>query len=242
MSTERREIEVHGITVELVRKDIKNLHLAVYPPDGHVRLAVPLAVDDEAARLSVVSRLPWIRRQREVFDQQRRQGEREMVTGESHYVDGRRYRLNVIEHEAPAEVRIRNKERLELRVQPGTDRDGREAVLRRWYRARLGERIRSLIEEWQPTIGVEVSEWRIRRMKTRWGSCNSEDRRIWLNLELAKKSPLCVEYVVVHEMVHILEPEHGKHFTELMNRFMPQWRSRRDHLNRAPLAHEDWDY
>jgi len=242
VTTERREIEVRGISVELVRKDIKNLHLAVYPPDGHVRLAVPLAVDDEAARLSVVSRLPWIRRQREVFAQQQRQTEREMLTGESHYADGQRYRLDVIQKDGPPGVRIRNKEWLELRVRPGTDRDEREAVLYRWYRARLRERIKTLIDRWESVMEVDVAEARIRRMKTRWGSCNSEARRIWLNLELAKKSPLCVEYVVVHEMVHILEREHGKRFTELMNRFMPQWRSRKDQLNRAPLAHEDWDY
>jgi len=241
MGTER-QLEVRGIPVEIVRKDIKNLHLAVYPPSGRVRVAVPLRTSDETVRLAVVSRLSWIRRQQEALDQQERQSQREMITGESHYVDGKRYRLDVVERDEPPMVRIRNTTTLELGVRPGTDRAKREEILNRWHRRRLAERIPTLIAKWEPIIGVEVDDWRIKRMKTRWGSCNREARRIWLNLELAKKPQTCVEYIVVHEMVHFLERHHNERFVAFMDQFMPQWRSHRDELNRSPLCHEDWTY
>jgi len=228
--------------VEVVRKDIKNLHLGVYPPKGRVRVAVPLRLDDEAVRLAVISRLGWIRRQQSGFGQQDRQSLREMTTGESHYFQGRRYRLDVIEHDGPTSVTLPNNATMQLRVRPGTGRDKREAVLHRWYRRRLREQIPELIAAWEPVIGVEVAAWGIRKMKTRWGSCNIEARRVWLNLELAKKSPACLEYILAHEMVHLLERHHSDRFRELMDRLMPQWRLHRDELNRAPLAHEEWVY
>ncbi len=242
MSTERRRIQVSGISVEIVRKDIKNLHLGVYPPNGRVRVAAPRHLDDEALRLAVISRLGWIRRQQKGFARRDRQSRREMVTGESHYVEGRRYRLDVVEHDGPARVRIRNNTTLELRVRPGADRDGREAVLSRWYRNRLREKIPDLIAKWESVIGETVSQWGIKRMKTRWGSSNAEARRIWVNLELAKKPPGCLEYILVHEMVHFLERRHNDRFKALMDRFMPHWRIHRDELNEFPLAHEDWVY
>jgi predicted metal-dependent hydrolase len=242
MSTERHRIQVSGISVEIVRKDIKNLHLGVYPPNGRVRVAAPRHLDDEALRLAVISRLGWIRRQQKRFARQDRQSRREMVTGESHYVEGRRYRLDVVEHDGPAGVRIRNNTALELRVRPGTDRDGREAALNRWHRNRLRDQIPDLIARWEPEIGETVSHWGIKRMKTRWGSCNAEARRIWVNLELAKKPPGCLEYILVHEMVHFLERRHNDRFKSLMDRFMPHWRIHRDELNEFPLVHEDWAY
>jgi predicted metal-dependent hydrolase len=235
-------IEVNGIPVEVVRKDIKNLHLGVYPPNGRVRVAAPLRLDDEAIRLAVISRLGWIRRQQIDFRQQVRQSEREMVTGESHFVQGRRYRLDVIEHEGPTQVRARNNAILELQVRPGTNREAREAALHRWFRRRLREQLPGLIATWELVIGVEVAAWGIRKMKTRWGTCNREARRIWLNLELAKKPLVCLEYILAHEMVHFLERHHNDRFRELMDKFMPQWRLHREELNRAPLAHEDWSY
>jgi predicted metal-dependent hydrolase len=238
----RRQIEVRGIQVEVVRKDIKNLHLGVYPPNGRVRVAAPLRVNDEAVRLAVISRLGWIRRQQDGFDRQDRQSLREMVTGESHYVQGRRYRLDVIEQDGPASVRLSNTRTLELRVRPKVSRDQREAVLHRWYRQRLRQRIPQLIAQWEPAIGVSVAEWGIKRMKTRWGTCNSAARRIWLNLELAKKPASCLEYILVHEMVHLLERHHNERFRELMDRLMPLWREYREVLNHAPLAHESWSY
>lgn len=242
MTTKQYQIEVSGIPVEVVRKDIKNLHLGVYPPNGRVRVAVPLRLSDEAVRLAVISRLGWIRRHQNGFEQQGRQSEREMVTGESHYVQGRRYRLDVIEHDGPAAVSLSNNTTLELRVRPGTSRDKREVVLHRWYRRRLREQIPVLIAKWEPEVGVEVAEWGIKRMKTRWGTCNIPARRIWLNLELAKKPVSCLEYIVVHEMVHFLERRHNGRFLEYMDGLMPQWRLSRDELNQSPLAHERWRY
>ncbi len=242
MTTKRHNIEVRGIPVEVVRKDIKNLHLGVYPPNGRVRVAAPLRLDDEAVRLAVISRLGWIRRQQNGFEQQERQSEREMVTGESHYFQGKRYRLDVIELAAPASVTLPKNTTLELRVRPGTDRGKREAVLNRWYRQRMREQIPELIAKWEPVIGADIADWGIKKMKTLWGSCNIDARRIWLNLELAKKPPKCLEYILVHEMVHLLERHHNERFLEYMEQFMPQWRLHRDELNRFPLAHEDWAY
>jgi hypothetical protein len=242
MSTEQHQVlEISGVSVEVFRKDIKNLHLGVYPPHGRVRVAAPLRMDDDAIRLAVISRLGWIRRQQAQFAQQERQSAREMVTGESHYVQGRRYRLDVREHHAPPSVRIANTTTLELRVRPGTDRQKREAILSQWYRQQLRDQIPDLIARWEPIIGVEIAEWGIKKMKTRWGTCNIAARRIWLNLELAKKPVSCLEYIVVHEMVHLLERHHNDRFSAYMDRFLPQWRVARDMLNAAPLAAEDWD-
>jgi len=228
--------------VEVVRKDIKNLHLAVYPPKGRVRVAVPLRLDDEAVRLAVISRLGWIRRQQSRFEQQDRQSAREMVSGESHYVQGRRYRLDVIEYARRVAVGVRNNNTLDLRLRPGVGRQNREAALHRWYRQLLRDQIPELIAKWEPVIGVSVADWGIRRMKTRWGTCSRGASRIWLNLELAKKPPSCLEYILVHEMVHLLERHHNDRFREYMDRFMPQWRLHRQELNRAPLSHESWSY
>lgn len=240
--TEQHTIEVRGMPVEVVRKDIKNLHVGVYPPKGRVRVAAPLRLDDEAVRLAVISRLGWIRRQQQSFEQQGRQSQREIVTGESHYYQGRRYRLNVIEHNGPPSVDLPNNTTIELCVRPGVGYEAREAVLHRWYRRRIREQLPNLLAKWEPEVGVEVAQVRIKRMKTRWGTCNSEARRIWLNLELAKKPVSCLEYILVHEMVHFLERHHNEQFRDLMDRLMPQWRLHREELNRAPLAHEDWRY
>lgn len=228
--------------MEIVRKDIKNLHLGVYPPNGRVRVAVPLRLDEEAVRLAVITRLRWIRRQQDGFEQQDRQSKREMATGESHYVRGRRYRLDVIEFDAPPTVRIANNTTLELQVRPGTNRDRREAILHRWYRQQLREQIPQLIAKWEPEIGVTVADWGIKKMKTCWGTCNSQVQRIWLNLELAKKPASCLEYILVHEMIHCLERHHNERFQELTDKLMPQWRLYREELNRAPLAHKEWSY
>lgn len=240
--TTSHHIDVAGLSVEVVRKDIKNMHLATYPPTGRVRVSVPHHVDDERVRMVVASRLGWIRRRQQAFAQQERQTTRELVSGESHYVVGRRHLLDVIETTGRQSVRLRNNTTLELRVKQGSDRGSRDALLQQWYRRLLSDRLTELIPRWEPVIGVDVAEWRIKRMKTRWGTCNPVARRIWLNLELAKKPPSCLEFVVVHEMVHLLERRHNDRFRELMDRFMPQWRLHRDALNRAPLGHHDWGY
>ena len=244
MGTSRHQIVVSGIAVEIVRKTIKNLHLGVYPPDGRVRVAVPLAVSDEAVRLAVVGKLAWIKRQRATFAAQPRQPARRMVSGETHYVMGRAYRLRVValEPHHRAKVVLASRSWLELHVPPDTDPEYRRQVLNRWYRRGLRERIPALLAKWQPVIGVAAAAWGIRKMKTKWGSCNPAARRIWLNLELAKKPPECLEYIVVHELVHLLERRHGARFAAFMNQSLPHWRLCRDELNRAPLAHEEWQY
>ena len=240
MSTDRARIEIRGIEVEIVRKDIKHLHLGVYPPEGRVRVAAPLRLDNDAVRLAVISRLAWIRRKRAEFEGQDRQSRREFVTGESHYFEGRRYRLDVVESTGSTGIRLRDNAWMEMRVRPGTGRDAREAMLYHWYRARLRERIPEMIAKWEPRIGVKVAEWRIRRMKTRWGTCNPEAGRIWLNSELAKKPVSCLEYVVVHEMIHLLERGHNDRFRGTLNRVMPGWQTRLGDLNRGYLAAEGW--
>ena len=242
MTTDTHQIKVSGLTVDVVRKDIKNLHLAVYPPAGRVRVAVPLRVSEEAVRLAVVSRLGWIKKQRSKFISQARQSEREYVSGESHYFQGQRYRLNVIYQNGASRVVIRNKSAIDLYVRTGSDREQRERVMLVWYRQCLKEQIPALLEKWEPVLGVRVADWRVRQMKTKWGTCNTRAGRIWLNLELAKKSAQCLEYIVVHEMVHLLERHHNDHFTELMSRFMPQWKLHREELNRSVLGHEGWEY
>ncbi len=228
--------------MEVVRKQIKNLHVGVYPPTGRVRVAAPLLLDDEAVRLAVVSRLGWIRRQQAEFERQVRQSQREMVSGESHYFEGRRYLLDVVEHPGRPQVRLANNRTLELRVRPGSDRDRRDAVLQKWYRMRLRDRLPALLAKWEPKVGATAAQVRIKKMKTRWGSCNAADRRLWLNLELAKKPSSCLEFILVHEMVHLLERHHTDRFRSLMDALMPTWRLHRDELNRAPLAHEEWTY
>jgi predicted metal-dependent hydrolase len=226
-------LRVGDLTVEVVRKHIKNVHLRVYPPDGRVRVSAPLALTDEAIRLLVASRLGWIHRKRSALRLRERSSDHRLISGEHHYYRGRRYRLDVIEHAAPPGVTIRDGSILQLRVRPGTDRRQRERTLGQWYRRRLTAAIAGLLEKWQARIGVAVAECRVKKMKTRWGTCNPAARRIWLNLELAKRPEACLEYVLVHEMVHLLERSHNARFDSYMDRFMPQWRAHRDLLSGA---------
>ena len=240
MNTDGTRIEIRGIPVEIVRKDIKNLHLGVYPPEGRVRVAAPLRLDDDAVRMAVISRLPWIRRKQAEFEGQDRQSRREFVTGESHYFEGRRYRLDVVESDGRPGIRLRGNAWIEMRVRPATSRDAREALLYRWYRDRLRARIPEMVAKWEPRVGVTVAEWRIRRMKTKWGTCNGEAGRIWLNSELAKKPVSCLEYVVVHEMAHLIERGHNDRFRAILDRVMPGWEGRVEELNRGWLGEEGW--
>lgn len=237
-----QRIAVSGIAVEVIRKDIKNLHLGVYPPFGRVRVAAPLVVSDEAVRLAVIDKLGWIKRQRAQFARQPRQSEREMVNGESHYFFGQRYRLRVHEQDGPARVALRGLASMDLFVRPGAAVEKREAVLLDWHRTTLRSVIAELLARWQPKLGVQAADWGIKKMKTRWGSCNVGARRIWLNLELAKKPLQCLEYIVVHELVHLLERNHTERFTALMDQHLPDWRHRRETLKSSPLGHEEWGY
>lgn len=230
---------VGGISVRVVRKPIKNLHLSVYPPDGQVRATVPLHITNDNVHLAVISRLRWIKKQQASFRAQPRQSEREMVTGESHYLFGKRYRLEVIERRGRHEMVIKNNGTLQLFVNPGTTTKNRALVLTAWYRQQLQTRISDLLSHWEPVIGKQVSNWGIKKMKTLWGSCIAQSR-IWLNLELAKKPIECLEYVLVHELVHLLEPRHGEQFKAHMDRFLPRWRQCRDILKCEPLKDETW--
>jgi hypothetical protein len=239
MSTGSAYLTVRGIGIDVVYKDIKNLHIGVYPPLGRVRVAAPKRLDDDHVRLAIVQRLPWIKRQRDQLQAVQRQSEREMTTGESHYVWGTRHRLKVIERPGRAHLEL-DGERLLLYVPQDTDGDCRRELLDRWYRTQLRTAIPGLIATWEPVVGVSVPRWSIRRMKTKWGSCNRQTGHIWFNVELAKKHPDCLEYIVVHEMTHLLERNHGARFSTLMDKFMPEWRNRRDSLNDAPLADERW--
>ena len=240
MSTKSRRLTVGGIAVEVERKDIKNLHLGVYPPLGRVRVAAPLLVNDDAVRLAVVDKLGWIKRQRAAFQDQPRQSHREIVSGESHYFLGRRYRLRVQEHDGPAGISLRGASTLELRVRPGATADQREGVLAKWYRQQLRATAAPMLDAWQAKLGVHARAWGIKKMKTKWGSCNASAGRIWLNLELVKKPPRCIEYIALHELLHLRHRHHDDAFTALLDHHLPTWRQVRAELNRAPLAQERW--
>ena len=242
MSIEKHQITVHGLVVDVVRKDIKNLHLGVYPPAGRIRVAAPLRVNDEAVRLFTISRIGWIQRQQAKFEDQERQSAREFVSGESHYYQGNRYLLNVEYRKGTPSVTLRNNKILDMFVRPDSDIAERERVLTTWYRRRLKEEVAPLIAKWEAIIGVQVAEWGVKSMKTRWGTCTIEAQRIWLNLELVKKPLHCLEYIIAHELVHLLERHHNERFVAYMNRYMPLWTHYREELNRALLAHETWEY
>jgi predicted metal-dependent hydrolase len=241
MNTEPHHIIVGGVRVEVVRKGIKNLHLAVYPPHGRVRVAAPLTVSDDAVRLAVVNRMGWIKRQRAKFEAQSRQSVRAYVSGETHYFLGQRYRLKLVEGASAGKVHVRNSRTLELQVRRGSDRQVRKRVLFAWYRQELRRRALPLIEKWAATMEIPVPAWGIKRMKTKWGTCNVEARRIWLNLELIKKPPQCLDYIIVHELAHFFERKHSDRFVAHIERFIPQWQLVRQELNAAPLSHEEWD-
>ena len=242
MTTNSHNITVSGLSVEVVRKNIKNLHLGVYPPLGRVRVAAPLAISDDAVRLAVVGKLGWIKRQRAKFQAQPRQSQRRMVSGESHYFMGQRYRLRVVEGSTPMRVALRGKASLDLFVRAETSTERREELLHAFYRAELKNLIPTLLDKWQPILGVETNAWGIKKMKTKWGTCNIAARRVWLNLELAKKPIQCLEYILVHELLHLIERHHNDRFRSLMDQYLPQWQVHRDELNSSLLADERWDY
>jgi len=226
--------------VQVVRKDIKHLHLSVCPPDGHLRIAAPHLLHDEALRMAVITRLPWIKRQQKAFLEQPRQSQREYVSGETHYFEGRGYRLEVLPHEGRPYVRLRNKEWVSLHVAPDSDAASRHLVMQDWYRRELKALLPALIAKWEERTGFSVAAWGVKRMKTKWGSCQPEAGRIWLNLELMKKPRHCLEYVILHEIAHFHERNHNERFQAFLTQHMPLWRSYREELNRTPLAAEVW--
>jgi predicted metal-dependent hydrolase len=226
-----KQIIVGQFTVEVQRKDIKSLRLAVYPPDGRLKISVPLHIKDEAVRLLIRSKSDWITTQQAKLATQQRQTARDYVSGEHFYFQGQAYLLNVIYHDHTPKVALRDNSHLDLYVRYNSSLEKREQILNAWYRQTLKEKIPPLITKWQPVIGVTVRDWQIKSMKTKWGTCNTSAARIWLNLELIKKPAHCLEYVVVHEMVHLLERRHNARFFAFMDQFLPQWRNHKQLLN-----------
>lgn len=236
------KMTVADIPVQIVRKDIKNMHLAVYPPSGRVRLSVPEKVSEDAIRLFIISKLSWIKKHQKRFREQPRETPREYVSGESHYLWGRRYLLQLHEHPLKPDLSIRNDRYLDMWIRQGMEVEARQRLMQAWYRKALKERIPALIQQYEPYMKVKVRDWGVKRMRTKWGSCNPDAARIWLNLELAKKPLICLEYIVVHEMVHLLERSHNERFQSFMDQFLPSWRLHREELNSLPVRHEDWGY
>ncbi len=235
------QIKLGDIAVDVVLKDIKNVHLSVYPPTGRVRISAPKRMNMETIRVFAVSKLAWIKRQQTKLRGQERETPREYLDRESHYVWGKRYLLTVGESDEPPSIELKHS-RMLLRVRPRTDEDKRQALVEEWYREQLKEAVPPLLARWQPLLGVRVERFFVQRMKTKWGSCNHKARTIRLNTELAKKPAECLEYIVVHELVHLLEPTHNAHFVALMDRFMPKWQFHRRVLNRLPVRRETWSY
>jgi predicted metal-dependent hydrolase len=229
------------IPIDVTHKRIKNVHLSVYPPAGKVRISAPLHMNLDTIRVFAITKLGWIKRQQAALKKQDRETPREYLNRESHYYLGRRYLLTLVENRPVSAVVIKHTT-LEIHQYGLSSPEKARNVLLAWYRSQLRELCTELIAKWEPRLGVKVTEFGIKVMKTKWGTCNPDDRRIWLNLELIKKPVECIEYIVVHELVHLLERKHGDAFVKLMTLHMPKWKSVREELNRSQLKNENWDY
>lgn len=234
------QLEFGGVSVDVLRKDIKHLHLSVHPPTGRVRISAPERMDVDAIRVFAISKLNWIKRHQHIVRAQDRESPREYLERESHFVWGRRCLL-VLEIAPRAGVEL-NHNRLVLRTRAGAGISQRQTLLDAWYRQQVQEAVPPLLARWELRLGVKAKAFFVRHMKTKWGSCNHEAGTIRLNTELAKKPPVCLEYLVVHELMHLIEPTHGPRFVALMDRHLPKWQHYRDELNRLPVRHEDWVY
>jgi predicted metal-dependent hydrolase len=232
-------IRLGDIAIAFTRKDVKHVHLSVHPPGGRVSLVAPTGTRHEVARAYAISKLGWIRDQQSKLRAQAREAPRRYVTRESHYLWGRRYLLKVVEKDEKPSVRLSHR-RITLTVRPGSSRAKREAVMHAWHRSLLHEAVPKLIQKWEARLGVTVSAYFLQRMKTKWGGCNHRARNIRLNTELVKKPKDLLEYVVVHEMAHLVEPTHGRRFIALLERDYPSWREARAELNELPLAADAW--
>ncbi|GKS68722.1 metal-dependent hydrolase [Nitrosomonas sp. PY1] len=240
MSTDIATMRLSDLDVEVIHKNIKNVHLSVHPPDGRVKVSAPVSMAPDTVRVFVISKLGWIKKQQTKLRLQEREAPREYIDREIHYVWGKRYLLKLDEEDVPPSVELKHGKMI-LSVRPGTNRERRQGILEAWYRNNLKQSIPMLIEKWQPRMSVSVQRFYVQRMKTKWGSCNFHSGSIRINTELAMKPLVCLEYVVVHEMTHLLEPTHNSRFIALMDQFMPKWRSYREELNRLPARYEDWD-
>lgn len=234
-------ISLGAITAEVILKDIKNIHLSVYPPNGKVRIAAPLRMELDTIRVFAISKLGWIKQQQKKLREQERETPREYLERESHYLWGQRYLLKVIEKAVSPKIFIKQK-KLWIQARPDTSAEKRAEILAEWYREQIRQKLPDLLAKWEPILGVKVNRIYIRHMRTKWGSCNPSAQSIRLNTELAKKPPECLEYIVVHEIVHMLEKSHNHRFVSLMDHYLPKWRYYRDTLNTLPIKHENWDY
>lgn len=235
------QVHLGDIAVDVVRKEIKNVHLSVHPPTGRVSISVPSRMSLETIRIFAISKLRWIRQQQQKFQEQERETPREYLDRESHYLWGKRYLLKVTENDGPPQAELKHSKML-LRVRPGTGVEKMQSIIEAWYREQLKQAVPPLIAKWQPIMRVKVARFFVQRMKTKWGSCSPVTRGIRLNTELAKKPRECLEYIVVHEMVHLVEPTHNRRFVALMEQFMPKWQFYAEVLNRLPVHHERWRY
>lgn len=235
------QIELGNIIIDVEYKAIKNIHLSVYPPDGKVKISAPERLDIDTIRVFAINKLKWIKKQQKIFRDQERESPKEYLPKESHYFQGKRYLLKIVEQEAKPKV-VLTHSKIELYVRPNTSSEKRKEIIEEWYRDELKKTIPIMIEKWEKKIGVEIEDFGVKKMRTKWGTCNIEAKRIWLNLELAKKPLECLEYIVVHEIVHLLERGHNDKFIKYMNEFMPKWRFYRDELNDLPFRHTEWKY
>jgi len=236
-----KQIELGDIVIDVEQKDIKNIHLSVYPPNGKVRISAPERMDLDTIRVFAIAKLKWIKKQREVFARQERETPREYLPRESHYFLGERYLLKIVEQYSSPRIVLKKKE-IQMIARPDTTQEKKKEFLDEWYRSELKRIVPPIIEKWETKIGVKSTEYGIKKMRTKWGTCNPVAKRIWLNLELAKKPLECIEYIVVHELVHLKERSHKERFVTLMDEYMPKWRFFRDELNRLPFSHVDWKY
>ena len=241
MSIKTQKISLGKMSVDVVQKDIKNIHLSVHPPTGRVRISAPLRMDLDTIRVFAISKISWIKKQQNKLHSQQRETARDYITRESHFYLGKRYLLEVIEENAPANVILKH-DTIQLHIRPDTPTEKRQTILEKWYRRKLKELVPEMIAKWEKKMRVKVAEFGIKKMKTKWGTCNIKAKRIWLNLELAKKPRHCLEYILIHEMVHLLERRHNERFLAYMDKFMPQWRAYKEELNRFPISHTDWNY
>jgi predicted metal-dependent hydrolase len=232
-------IKLGSVVIAVTRKDVKNVHLSVRPPNGHVTLVAPTTTRLDVLRAYAATKLTWIHDQRDRLRQQAREEPRQYVSRETHYLWGRRHLLSVIEKDEKPSVTLDHR-RIVLAVRPGSNRTKREAVIHEWHKSLLHGAVPALIKKWERRLQVEVSEYFVQRMKTKWGGCNHRAGRIRLNTELVKKPRDLLEYVVVHEMLHLIEPTHSKRFVELLSAHFPTWREARQELNQLPLSAEAW--
>lgn len=223
-------MEIDGLTIEIERKPIKHLHLAVYPPDGRVHLSMPKDLNDDDARLFIIAKWQWIAQQRKEILEHPRQTERLYVSGENHYFLGERYELNVRELPVSPYIKLKGNQ-MYMYVRRGTSQERRGEVLREWYRIRLQKVIAPLMTAWQEKMGEADVDWQVQTMKNRWGSCTIRSRRIRFNIELARVPQPCIEYIVVHELLHLKEQHHNKIFEALLTKYLPDWQKRREALN-----------